>query len=169
MVAAEITGKYFNKQTAIPVVGRFLQATTSDWTVVPYPGVAGLVATLPTGGAAAITGFGTVTINNDSTAYTALSNQIVIKSGAITRKVPYYLQTSSGELIYVYNETAADNAASTLDVIRGCLGTTASLTGLADDSTLYIKNYIIWGANGAYYIDFSFVPMPWEPKGSEFL
>ena len=104
--------------------------------------------------------YGTAAINNAGTAYTATSTTIVIASGAITRVPPYYIETTSGELIYVLSDSAADNAASTLTVQRGCLGTTASATGLANSNTVYIKNIVVFGQATTGYVTFEFTPMP---------
>ena len=106
---------------------------------------------------------GTALIDNSGTAYTATSTSLVIKSGAITRKAPYYIQTTSGELILVLSDSAPGSAGATLKVVRGCLGTTASLTGLADGNTLYIRNMVVFGAATTGYVGFEFLPMPSDP------
>ncbi len=167
-MASEITPKYYNKQTNIPVVGRFEKAATADWIVLPYPGVTNIRMTLYTGADDGTLTFGTAAIANAGTAYTATDNTLVIGTAAITRQVPYYLQTSSGELIYVYQDSAPGTNTATIKVIRGCLGTTASATGVANTNTMYIKNLVISGAATTGFVDFEFIPMPWEPKGNEY-
>ncbi len=168
MAAAEITPKYYNKQTTIPVVGRFLKAAQSDWIVLPYPGVERMRGNLYTGAAETTFTYGTATINNGGAAYTASTKQLVLASAKITRRAPYYIQTTSGELIFVYVDSDTTSAAPTVECIRGCLGTTASATGIANGNTIYIKNIVVFGQSSTGYTDFSFMPMPWEPKGSEF-
>lgn len=162
MAAAEITPKYWNDVHAFPVKGRFTQAAASDWIVLPYPGAKNIKATTYEGTEETSFTYGTAAINNSGTAYTATTTSIVVGTGKITRQVPYYIQTTSGELIYVYSETAAGNAASTLSVIRGCLGTTASATGLAHTNTVYIQNIIIFGTATVGVVDFEFTPLPYE-------
>lgn len=166
MAAAEITPKYFNKQGSVLVVGRFLKATTADWIVLPYPGVQNIVAHLYTGAEEGTLTFGSAVVNNKGTAYTATTSSIVVDAGTLTRQTPYYVQAGAtgGEIMLVTNETAKDNAASTLTVIRGCLGTTAAAASVADDVVLYIKNIVVFGAATTGYVDFSFFPMPAEPK-----
>jgi len=166
MAAAEITPKYFNRQGAVRVAGRFTKATTADWIVLPYPGVGGLTAHLYTGAEEATLTFGTAVVNNTGTAYTAGTTEIVVDAGVITRQLPYYVQSggAGGEIMLVTNETAKGSAASTLTVVRGCLGTTAAAASVANDVVLYIKNMIIFGAATTGIVDFEFTPMPAEPK-----
>jgi hypothetical protein len=168
MTAAEITPKYYNKQTNIPVVGRLTKVAQSDWIVLPYPGVSNFRANNYAGGSETTLTYGTAAISNAGTAYTALTKQLVLTTAKITRKPPYYLQTTSGELIFVYIDSDTTSAAPTVECIRGCLGTTASATGIANGNTVYIKNIVILGQSSTGITDFSFTPMPFEPKGSEF-
>jgi hypothetical protein len=165
MTAASNEAKtVFNYNGDIPVIFSFTKAATSDWTVFgDYPGVINCRGTLYTGADEASLTYGTATINNAGTAYTATTTSIVIASGTITRVPPYYIETTSGEIIMVLSETAANNAASTLTIKRGCLGTTASATGLANSNTIYIKNIVIWGAATTGLIEGSFLPLPIQP------
>ena len=165
MTAASNEAKtVFNYNGHIPVIFSFTKAATSDWTVFgDYPGVIDCRGTLYTGADESTLTYGTAAIDNSGTAYTATSTSIVIKSGAITRVPPYYVQTTSGEIMMVISETAAGVAASTLTVKRGCLGTTASLTGLANNNTVYIMNIIYWGAATTGLITGRFLPMPEQP------
>ena len=169
MTAAEITEKVYAENGWIKHTGRFLKANTADWVVFAGTatdhvlGVINCRGTLYTGADEATLTYGTATINNSGTAYTATSTSIVIASGAITRVPPYYIQTTSGEIILVETETAADNAASTLTIKRGCLGTTASATGLANSNTVYIKQIVYFGAATSGYVDFEYTPMPNVP------
>lgn len=168
MAAAEITPKYFNLQGSIPVVGRFTKATQADWIVLPYPGCFNLRGTLYTGADEATLSNGTITVNNKGTAYAATTTAIVGDAAAITRQTPYYVQSSSGELMLVTTDATPTTSTATLTVVRGCLGTTASATGLADDNTLYIKNMVIFGAATTGVVGFTFIPMPYEPKANLF-
>jgi hypothetical protein len=169
-MASEITPKYYNKQTNIPVVGRFTKAATADWIVLPYPGCTSMRMTLYTGADDATLTYGTATVNNKGTAYTATDTAIVVDAGTITRQCPYYVQAGAtgGEIMMVTSETAVGSSASTLTVIRGCLGTTAAVASVVDDVVLYIKNIVVSGAATTGVVDFDFIPMPWEPKGIEY-
>ena len=169
MTAAEITEKEYAENGWIKHTGRFLKAAQSDWVVFAglatdhVLGVINCRGTLYTGADEATLTYGTAAINNSGTAYTATTTSIVIASGTITRVPPYYIQTTSGEIIMVLEETAADNAASTLTIKRGCLGTTASATGLAHSNTIYLKQIVIFGASTTGYVDFEYTPMPNMP------
>ena len=166
MTAAEITEKVYAENGWIKHTGRFLKAATADW--VTFAGTAtdhvlGVIncrGTLYTGADEATLTYGTAAINNSGTAYSATTTEIVIASGVITRVPPYYFQTTSGEIILVTAETAAGAAASTLTIKRGCLGTTASATGLAHTNTIYLKQIVIFGAATTGYVDFEYTPMP---------
>ena len=164
--AAEITEKVFAYNGEIRHKGRFLKAATADWVVFAGTatdrvfGVMNLEARLYTGAVESTLTFGTATINNSGTAYTATSTEIVIASGVITRVPPYYIETTSGELILVTSETAAGAAASTLTIRRGCLGTTASATGLANSNTIYIRQIVVFGAATTGYVYFDYTPLP---------
>lgn len=160
----------FSLQQVMPMIVVFNQVTTGDWVTVDK--VKGFI---PSGGFAGgnVTGnnpgtytYGTVTINNGGTAYTASSTSIVIQSGVVTRSSnPYYVMTGSGEIIEVLVDSAPTNAASTLTIRRACLGTTASATGLANTNVLCVLNVIICacssvGTNTMIYG----VPLPDEEK-----
>lgn len=164
MAAAEITEKTFPVQGSIRVVGRFDKATQNDWIVLPYPGVSGFKAALYTGADEGTLTFGTALVDNKGTAYGATDTTIHVDTAKITRLPPYYVQTSSGEIMMVIADGDTDGAECDLTVIRGCLGTIASATGVADDNTLYIKNIIIFGAATTGFVDFEFAPLPMEPK-----
>ena len=174
MTAAEITEKAFAENGMIRQTGRFLKAATSDWVVFAGTAtdhVAGVIncrGTLYTGADEATLSYGTAAINNSSTAYTATTTEIVIASGVITRVPPYYFQTTSGEIILVTSETAAGAAASTLTIKRGCLGTTASATGLAHTNTIYLRQILVFGAATTGYVDVEYSPMPMNTKAQLF-
>ena len=65
----------------------------------------------------------------------------------ISRVPPFYVLTAGGEIMEVLSETDSTNANSTWTVRRGCLGTTASATGLAATNLVGIMNIIFMGAN----------------------
>ena len=167
--AASIAKTVFNYNGNIPVIYSFTKVSTSDWVVFgDYTGVIDCRGTLYTGADEATLTYGTAAVDNSGTAYTATTTSIVIKSGVITRVPPYYILTTSGEIMMVLSETAAGVAASTLTVKRGCLGTTASATGVANSNTLYIMNIIVFGAATSGGITGHFLPMPEQPDASLF-
>lgn len=163
-MASEITPKYWNYQHEVPVKGRFVKAAQSDWIVLPYPGVTNIRGNLYTGAQETTLTYATMVANNKGTAYTALDTSIVADAAVITRQPPYYLQTTSGEIMMVTTDATPGTAVGTLTVIRGCLGTTASATGLADDDVWYIKNMVVFGQNTTGVVDFEFTPLPMEPR-----
>lgn len=169
MTAAQIAKKVFNYNGEVPVIFSFVKANTSDWVVFgDYPGVIALEGHLYTGALETTLTYGTAQVNNGGTAYSATSTSIVISTGAITRVPPYYILTTGNEIMMVLSETAADNAASTLTVKRGCLGTTATATGLVNTNVLYIMNIIYWGQATSGLIIGKFTPMPEQPSASLF-
>lgn len=107
MTAASNEAKtVFNYVGDIPVIFSFTKAATSDWTVFgDYPGVLNCRGTLYTGADEASLTYGTAAINNGGTAYTATSTSIVVQTATITRVPPYYVQTTSGEIMMVLSET----------------------------------------------------------------
>jgi hypothetical protein len=160
MAAANEAKTVFNYNGDVPVIFSFTKVTQADWLVFgDYPGVINCRGTLYTGADEASLTYGTAAINNGGTAYTATSTSIVIQSGTITRVPPYYIQTTSGEMILVLAETAAGSAASTLTIKRGCLGTTASATGLANTNTVYIMNIVVFGAATTGLVTGTFLPL----------
>lgn len=165
MTAAEITEKVFNYNGEIPVVFRFVKVSTGDWVVFGgVPGVINCRGTLYTGADEATLTYGTAAINNSGTAYSATDTSIVIGTAAITRVPPYYIQTTSGEIILVVADSAPTTNAGTLTVKRGCLGTTASATGLAHTNTVYILNIVYFGAATSGVVTGKFTPLPTNTK-----
>jgi hypothetical protein len=169
MTAAEITEKTFNYNGEIPVLFRFVKVSTGDWVVFgDQQGVMNCRGTLYTGADEATLTYGTAAINNSGTAYTAASTSIVIGTAAITRTPPYYIQTTSGEIILVLSDSAPTTNAGTLTVQRGCLGTTASATGLAHTNTVYILNIVYFGAATSGVVTGKYTPMPRNPGAKIF-
>lgn len=147
-MVAEIAEKVFNTQHIMPVLAVAQRAAAGDWVVFSaYKGViplgmmgqsiaASLAESVPTWGVATITA-----------TETATSTEIVVGTATITRVPPYYVITAGGEILEVTSETAADNATSTWTVKRGCLGTTATATGLAATNVVGIMNILFMAGN----------------------
>lgn len=162
-MAAAITEKKFALMHLVPLVVKVEELETNDWVVLQgYKGViplygmgqsiAASLQNLPIWGAA--------TINNGGTAYSTTSTSIVVSTAHITRVPPYYVITAGGEILEVLGETATDNAASTWTVRRGCLGTTASATGLANTNVVGIMNIVVCSANNVGPQTIVVLPLP---------
>jgi len=166
---------YLTNETAMQewhtpqMVVSFVKAATSDWiTLDNYKGVlitsvhgfsiaTNLRDHVPTYGVATITPTCTTT-----------TTSIAVTVGTVTRVAPFYAITASGEIIEVVEDSAPTNAASTWTVRRGCLGTTASATGLAATNVVSILNMIILPANCLGITVITGVPLPNEPKAAFF-
>jgi len=149
-MASNITTKYdLNLMHLAMDVVLVAKAAQGDYfSTTKYPGVVPINATTMTIVNNTVSSVNdTVTylgakVNNAGTAYSATSTSIVIDTVVATRLPPYYVLTASGEIMYVDVDSAPTTTAATLTVRRGCLGTTASATGLADNDPLYILNQI---------------------------
>lgn len=108
--------------------------------------------------------YGSIMVNNASTAYTATSTQIVFDNASMgtgrSSGGYYLLNGSTNEIIYVVRDP--QTAAGTLDVIRGCLGTTAAVP--ADDNYLMVMNIVTLPAAGAGVATIFYMDMPEDPK-----
>jgi hypothetical protein len=147
-----------------PLVMRITNATQNDTiTISSYKGVWPITGPIVTTSANALQTYtyGDASINNASTAYGTTDTSIVIQGASATKRAtPYYLATSSGEILEVIADSAPTAAGSTLTVRRGVLGTTASATGLANTNHVTILNQIVLTSStvGAQYL--MFFPMP---------
>lgn len=177
MAAAQITPKVFPMQGTTLILVKMQKVTASDWICLgdaTYPSkhvkgaimLAGHGTSTSTSLNETVPTYGVATINNSGTAYSATSTSIVISTGTITRVAPYYIKTAGGEIIEVLADSAEDNAAATLTIRRGCLGTTASATGLANGNVVSILNMFVLAANCVGPEDLVFFPYP-DDAGSK--
>jgi hypothetical protein len=144
------------------------KANATDFVILPHAGASRIVALNVTGAPDPLTGYGTATINNGGTAYSATTTSIVVASAFVDRTttgVPYVLRTSSGEYLMVIGDSAPSNAASTLTIIRGAFGSTASATGLANSNTLEFMN-ILQLSTGTGITNIWYIPLPADPKAA---
>lgn len=164
MAAALITPTYSTLLFGGSILGKVKQVTQNDWIVLPHKGADLEYARLVTGAAAALTR-GTLTVNNTGTAYTATTTSIAYDGGTVTRGTgSFFVETASGEILEV-TDSAPTAASGTLTVLkRGCFGTTASATGVANDNTLYVLNSFVLGDNQTAAIRFSFRPLDIDPN-----
>ena len=161
MAASAKTETNFLLPSAGLVVARVAKAEQNDWIVLPYAGVIPLHVTLATGADETVA-YPTLAINNAGTAYDAATTEIAYDTATAGQRPSgggYYLQTSSGEIIYV-----EDDDGTNLTIRRGCLGTTASGTGLADDAALYILcSLVLNKASTTGVVTVTYLPMPEDP------
>jgi hypothetical protein len=107
--------------------------------------------------------YGSGKINNAGTAYSATSTSLVLDSVVATRIPPYYVLTISGEIMYCTADSAPTTTAGTITVRRGCLGTTASATGVAQNDPIYILNQVVMDSASVGKEIIMFYPLPNEP------
>jgi hypothetical protein len=147
MTVAEISETKFSVMHLIPMLIKSQVAAQNDWTVID--GVKGVipmgygVSQSTSASATETLTYGTFHING-SGQNTTTNTSFICANGTTSRTTtPYYVLTASGEIMEVISETDATNATTTITVVRGCLGTTASATGLADTNHIGIMNIII--------------------------
>ena len=145
----------YPSQHMIPIVFNCVKLTQADWiNFTKLKGVISPSAWIQVTGTSApninimdTLTYGVAVVNNAGTAYTATSTSIVIDGAAADsttpRVAPYFIMSSVGEIMEVTADSTPKTATSTLTVRRGCLGTTASASGIADNNTLMIMNQIV--------------------------
>jgi hypothetical protein len=151
---AQLDGVWFkNHAGIIPLVGVTTTNATNGATVT------------------ATFSYNSIRVNNSGTAYTATSTQIVynewsgLAAASQRSSGNYYVYNgSTDEIIYVVKDSAPTSASGTLDVIRGCLGTTAAVP--ADDNFLMVMNSVVLpNANTGKMMIF-YLEMPSDPKAT---
>lgn len=122
--------------------------------------------------------FGIGRINNAGTAYTATDTTIAVDGitcyiAGYARTPPYYILaqdagTTAFEIMEVTADSLPETAASSLTVKRGCLGTTAAVAGVANDSYIWLLNqwYLTDATIGTCLV--YAVPLPGDPKAALF-
>ena len=146
-----------------PKFARVDQLEQYDWIVLPCKGAFAVNARLITGAEATILR-GLVQVNNKGTAYTATSRSIVYDNATLSRTATgsFYVMSTSGEILEV-TDSAPTAAAGTLTVVRrGCFGTTASATGIADEGYLYVLNNIRLGDNQTDPVEVMYYELPFD-------
>lgn len=165
MAAAELTETKQGIMHLVPlIVSAQCADAGGDWVVFDgYKGViplAGMAVSVATSGEEVFT-YGTATINNGGTAYGATDTSIVCSSCSITRTgSAFYLLSQSGEILEVLSDATPTTSTGTFTVRRGCLGTTASGTGLANTNKLAILNIVFLGEALIGSHLFVVLPMP---------
>ena len=146
MVAEKVETK-FNTMHLVPLMIKAQRAAAGDWIVIN--GYKGVIPLQGIGQSTAVSladtfTYGTATITPTAT---ATITSIAVTLGTVTRVTPFYVLTAGGEILEVVSETDSTNANSTWTCRRGCLGTTASATGLAATNLVGIMNIVFLGAN----------------------
>lgn len=177
MAAASISPKVFRDMHITPLHVKVQKVTQADWIVVTdQKGVLVANATVTPVGAAAnvaetIT-YGVVDVNNGGTAYDATTTTIAVDGMAADanypRVVPYYIRTGGGEILEVITDSAPTLAAANLTVKRGCLGTTATATGLANNDRGSILNQIVLAGATVGFAELLLFPLPLDNKARLF-
>jgi hypothetical protein len=152
-----------------PIVISVVKAATSDWiTLNDYKGflITGVHSfSIAANTADHIPTYGVATITATET---ATSTEVVVGTATVTRVVPFYVMTQAGEVLEVISETDSTNATSTWTVRRGCLGTTASATGLAATNVVAILNMVFLPVNTLGNTVITGIPLPNEPEAAFF-
>lgn len=171
MAAAEVTEKKFQRMPGMDVISRVKPAEQYDWVkFTEYKGISLLSSRLIAGGAAGAVR-GQLAVNNGSTAYTATTMAIAYDIVGVTSNtgVPrsdqsFYVQTVSGEILEVFDASSLTSTGTLTVIRRGCLGTTPSATGLADDNILYVLNTLVLTDNQTSPIEMIIKPLPNDPE-----
>lgn len=164
MAAAKITPTYFTNVGETTISAKVTKVTQNDWVVLPESGVIDFGGVVYTGAVETFL-YTTVTVNNASTAYTATTTTIAY-DGATALQRPsgnYYLLTTGGEIIYVISDDGYDSTSGNLTVRRGCLGTTASATGVANNNVCYVMNSLVLGSATTGSVLLSYKALPVDP------
>jgi len=171
MAASKTTFSRFPLTAYSEEVISFVSDDSGDWIVLNCPGIICPTMNQTTGAAMAIA-HGTFQVLNGGTAYTATTTSIVYDTDSPNSTVRlsggYYIETTSGEYIYVLNDSAPTADTGTLTVVRGCLGTTASATGIATTNVLQIKNVIVTAADVNCRVNIRGVILPSEYRSPLF-
>jgi hypothetical protein len=146
-MVAEIAETKWNQQHVMPIFIKAQRVTAGDWIVVN--GFKGVLPLQGIGQSTAVSlsdtfTYGVATITPTCTTTTT---SIAVTLGTVTRVPPFYVLTAGGEILEVTSETDSTAAGSTWTCRRGCLGTTASATGLAATNIVAILNIVFMGAN----------------------
>lgn len=171
MSASLTTNSKFPLTAYSETVFSFVSDDSGDWVVLAVPGIICPVMCDNTGTAMTVD-YGTMHVLNAGAAYSATSTSIVYDNGSpgSCQRLPggYYIETTSGELIYVLKDSGYTADGGTLTVVRGCLGTTASATGVANTNVLQVKNVIVTAADVDARIVLRGVVLPNEYKAQLF-
>jgi len=181
-MAAIFSTLYEAAQVGYPLKTTLFTVTTSgDWFKMSAPGIIPLSAMVIS---TAASGFSATPyyagVNVVTTVSTTTATSITYTGAGNPFKLPhtdFYIMTTGGEIMYCTHNSGYGTLAAgggTFTVMRGCLGTTATTTGLTAASDLYIMNVIVvtsgtqgWPAVAGKVL-MSFIELPSDPKAHMF-
>jgi len=160
-MVAEIVETKWNQMHLVPILVKAQRAAANDWVVIDgFKGVIplnGLGQSIAASLQETLFRYGVATITPTAT---ATDTSIAVTLATITRVPPFYVLTGGGEIMEVTSETDSTNANSTWTVRRGCLGTTATATGVAATNIVGIMNILFLGANNVGPDMMVLLPLP---------
>lgn len=152
----------------MPVLVNFRKVNAGDWVVFDCRGVTPLSAYTFTSSTEGYVNrpdvalYGYATINQVGT--TSKSTSIKVTAATVIRRVPFYAFTGGNEILEVIQETSNTAATSTWTVRRGCLGTTATATGLGNEEAVSILNILYFTTDTTGYESMLILPLPDDGK-----
>jgi hypothetical protein len=168
MAAAEITENKANIMHIVPIIVKAQVTTAGDWVVLDeFKGViplTGMCQSILTSGEETLT-YGVARVDNGGVAYGTTDTSLVFDECTITRTgKPFYIITAGAEIIEVMTDATPATAVGTFTVRRGCFGTTATATGLANNNYVGIMNMLFLGTDLVGPHIFLVIPLPDDPR-----
>jgi hypothetical protein len=162
MAAAKITGTYPSAVPGPVRTVRITKVTQNDWVLLPDPG-GFIVASRNYNGTPETLSNKKVDAVHD-TSYAATDTAIVYDGAAANTRSAggfYILNATSGEIMYVSNDSGYTTTTGTMTVRRGCLGTAAA--AIANNAELYILNSWVLGSATTGPTELVYIPLPADP------
>lgn len=163
----------------------FSVATTGDWFKMSAPGVIPIACrtfTTASSGYSATPYYANVLVT--TTVSTTTGTTVVYKAAEnpwTMPQGPFYILTAGREIMMCtynsgYSATAGGGSTGTMTVIRGCLGTTATATGLTAGNTLHILKVLKFSNVGYGHgtvpvvgvVMLTYLELPSDPKAYVF-
>jgi hypothetical protein len=168
MAAEEKSENKATIQHLVPVLVKAQVTTQGDWVVLDeFKGViplTGMAQSILTSGEETLT-YGVCRVDNAGVAYGTTDTSLVFDECTITRTgKPFYIVTAGAEIIEVLTDATPTTAVGTFTVRRGCFGTTASATGLANNNYCGIMNILFMGTDLVGPHMFLVIPLPDDPR-----
>ena len=139
------------------------KGNANDWVVLQHPGVLKATVTNLTGAPDTyLYGTATVATTMSATTTTTMSLTSATADRTIAGGV-FVVRSTSGEMMLAITDSAPTSGTTTLTLIRGAYGTTASTTGLTGSSTVYLMNILVL-QTGTGITDIEYLPMPNDPN-----
>lgn len=168
MVAA-ITETDFNICGEVPVWLYGKVATSGDWVLLDsaYPGTVDLQGhQYPLDNVSEALVWAHAKIVAAAAVATTTGTTVTYDGATANQRIAggyYILNNTSGEIMYVVNDTGYDSTSGTLTVVRGALGTTAVAIGDNDEFNV-LNCIVITTATAVGAFAGKFTPLPNDPK-----